>query len=86
MLAARVYGINAPELSDTTGSGLAARAYAQGLLHPGDTCQVASRGWDKYGGRYDATITLADGRDFAATMIDAGHAVPYFGGAKEGTA
>lgn len=30
----------------------------------------------KYGGRFDGTVTLADGRDFAAVMVATGHAVP----------
>lgn len=73
-LACRVYGINAPELADPTGSGRAARDYAKTLLKPGDLCQVTSHGWDKFGGRFDGTITLADGRDFAGAMLTAGHA------------
>jgi len=72
-LACRIFGINAPELSTTPGTD--ALDFARGLLKPGDRCQVVSHGWDKYGGRFDGTITLADGRDFAATMLAAGHAV-----------
>jgi endonuclease YncB( thermonuclease family) len=72
-LACRVYGINAPELS--TDAGKAALAYAQTLLHPGDRVLVTSHGWDKYGGRFDGSITLPDGSDFAQQMINAGHAV-----------
>lgn len=71
----RVYGINAPEL--ITLAGQRARDYAQQLLHPGDKVTVVSHGWDKFGGRYDGSITLADGRDFAFAMIAAGHAVVY---------
>lgn len=74
-LACRVYGINAPELS--TPAGKAALAYAQTILHVGDICQVLSHGWDKYGGRWDGTITLPDGTDYAQRMLDAGQAVPY---------
>lgn len=73
-LACRVYGINAPEL--TTDAGLAALAYAQSLLKPGDLCHVTSHGWDKYGGRFDGSITLADGTDFATRMLDSGNALP----------
>jgi endonuclease YncB( thermonuclease family) len=71
----RVFGINAPEL--VTQAGKDALAYAQTLLHPGDRVTVLSRGWDKFGGRYDGSITLADGRDFATRMLMADHAVVY---------
>lgn len=73
-LSCRVYGINAPELS--TQEGKAALAYAQTLLKPGDICQVVSHGWDKYGGRFDGTVMLPDGRDFGTLMLASGHAVP----------
>ena len=72
-LSCRVFGINAPELS--TDAGKAALAYAQELIKPGDLCQVVSHGWDKYGGRFDGTITLADAQDFATAMLQAGQAV-----------
>jgi endonuclease YncB( thermonuclease family) len=77
-LACRVYGINAPELS--TVAGKAALAYAETLVKPGDLVKVLSHGWDKYGGRFDGEVTLADGRDFGQTMIAAGQAVSYDGG------
>lgn len=73
-LACHIYGINASELS--TDAGKAALAYAQSLLKPGDLCSVTSHGWDKYGGRFDGTITLSDGADFATRMLDSGHATP----------
>ena len=72
-LSCRVFGINAPELS--TQAGKDALAYAQTLLNVGDRCKVTSHGWDKYGGRFDGEITLADGRDFGTVMIATGHAV-----------
>jgi endonuclease YncB( thermonuclease family) len=75
LLACRVKGINAPELN--TPEGKTARDYAQTILRPGDICQLTSHGWDKYGGRYDGTITLPDGRDFATVMLETGHAVPF---------
>jgi endonuclease YncB( thermonuclease family) len=74
-LACRVYGINAPELR--TAAGQKATEFAKTLLKPGDIVQVLSYGWDKWGGRFDGTITLADGRDFAQTMLDAKQARPY---------
>jgi endonuclease YncB( thermonuclease family) len=69
----RVFGINAPELS--TVAGRAALAFGQTLLKPGDHVTVVSHGWDKYGGRFDGTITLPDGTDYATLMLAAGQAV-----------
>jgi len=73
----RVYGINAPELA--TQAGKDALAYAETLIHPGDKVTVLSHGWDKYGGRFDGSVTLPDGRDFATEMLTAGQAVPFKG-------
>jgi len=77
MLSCRVYGIDAPELR--TKAGKEALIYAQELLRPEDICQVVSHGYDKYGGRYDGTVILPNGADFAQSMIDAGHAKPWEG-------
>ena len=76
-LSCRVYGINAPELN--TPAGTLARDHATVLAPPGSAVSVLSHGWDKYGGRFLGEITLLDGTPFAAAMIDAGHAKPYFG-------
>lgn len=70
----RIYGINAPELD--TAQGKVALAYAEKLCPPGTRVTVTSHGWDKYGGRFDGTLTLPDGTDFAALMLQAGQAVP----------
>ncbi len=72
-LSCRVFGINAPELS--TDAGKVALAFAKTLCPPGTRVLVLSRGWDKYGGRFDGQITLPDGRDYATVMIAAGQAV-----------
>jgi endonuclease YncB( thermonuclease family) len=74
-LSCRVYGINAPELKTATGK--LALDYAKTLIKPGDVCQILSYGWDKYGGRFNGSITLGDGRDFAQAMLDAGHAKKF---------
>jgi micrococcal nuclease len=74
-MSCRVFGINAPELK--TQAGKDALAYAQTIIHPGDICSVLSHGWDKFGGRFDGSITLPDGTDFATLMLDAGQAVPF---------
>ena len=73
----RFYGCNAPELS--TPDGVAARDFLCTLIAVGDRVTLLSHGWDKYGGRIDGTITLADGRDLVETMIAAGHAVAWDG-------
>jgi endonuclease YncB( thermonuclease family) len=74
-LSCRIFGINAPELA--TQAGKDALAYALTLIKPADRCQVVSHGWDKFGGRFDGTVTLSDGRDFATLMLQSGHAVPF---------
>ena len=71
----RVYGINAPELA--TEAGKVALAYAFTLVQPEDKVTVVSHGWDKYGGRFDGSVTLSDRRDFGSEMVAAGHAVPF---------
>jgi len=76
----RVFGINAPELS--TQAGKDAVAYARTVIKFADRCTVISHGWDKYGGRFDGTITFPDGRDFAQLMLDSGHAIPMTVNAK----
>ena len=70
----RIYGINAPELS--TDAGKAALAYALKICPNGTNVTVVSHGWDKYGGRFDGSLTLPDGSDFGKAMLDAGQAVP----------
>jgi endonuclease YncB( thermonuclease family) len=69
----RLYGANAPELS--TDAGKAALAYLLTIMPVGSHVTVVSHGWDKYGGRFDGTVTLADGRDLATLMIASGFAV-----------
>jgi len=69
----RIFGINAPELA--TQAGKDALTFAQTKVHPGDLVTVSSKGWDKYGGRFDGIVTLANGEDFASVMLVSGHAV-----------
>lgn len=76
-ISCRVWGINAPELS--TAAGKAALAFAQQLCPNGTKVTVTSHGLDKYGGRFDGAITLPDGSDFAASMLNAGQAVVMAG-------
>lgn len=73
----RLLGCNAPELA--TSAGKAALAYLESIVHVGDEVTLVSHGWDKYGGRIDGAVTLADGRDLTAVMIAAGHAIAWDG-------
>lgn len=68
----RVNGIDAPEVS--TQPGQTARDFARLVLDPGDVVIITSRQLDKYG-RSVADVLLADGRDFAGVMVEAGHAI-----------
>jgi len=70
----RAFGINAPELR--TPDGPVALDYAKSIMPIGTQVTVVSHGWDKYGGRFDGTITLPDGTEFGQRMLDAGEAVP----------
>lgn len=86
----RVYGIDTPEkgsrakcIKEAELSGRAT-AYAKKLIRQsGNTVLLSRVKHDKYGGRFDAKVTLSDGADFGQLMIDSGYAKPYFGGKKE---
>lgn len=81
----RVYGLDTPEhimppaqTVCEVALGKAAAIYARQLVKAGDRIKVT---WDpahrdKYG-RLLGKVTLADGRDWAATMITAGLGRPY---------
>jgi endonuclease YncB( thermonuclease family) len=82
----RVYGIDAPEhVAPPAQSacevvlGLKASLFAHTLVKPGDKVSITwspAHPHDKYG-RLLGAVTLADGRDWAATMISGGFARPY---------
>jgi micrococcal nuclease len=79
----RVYGINAPEMTGSTKQqGIAARTMAMWLCNPGIACLIrtAKPGSNDRYGRWLATITMPDGKDFAAEMIAKGHAAAYMMG------
>lgn len=77
LLGLRFYGINAPELSDPSGSGKAALAYLQTLVSPGDDLTVVAYSWDKYEFRIDGTPYTEAGVNLCQAMLDSGNAVPY---------
>jgi endonuclease YncB( thermonuclease family) len=70
----RLYGCNARELSQP--GGKEARTNLAALLPVGAKVVVRSHkvgkdlDEDKYGGRYDATITLPDGRDLVSVLVE----------------
>ena len=69
----RVWGIDAPELDEE--GGRASTGYLATLIGSRPlTCHL--RGKDRYG-RHVALCNLPDGRDIAAEMIRAGHAVEF---------
>lgn len=78
----RVYGINAPELHSpdpiVRKAAKDALDYAKLLAPEGGKYLIKSYKdfTDKFG-RWLASIMLANGNDFAAEMISAGHAVEY---------
>jgi endonuclease YncB( thermonuclease family) len=75
--AVRLVGCDAPELR--TIAGKEALAFLETFLKVGDVVGLVSLGWDKYGGRVDGKVRLADGRDLTQVMIDAGHAAAWDG-------
>lgn len=85
----RVAHIDTPELrSPVPDQRVAAKAswdMAMKLLPVGELVGVHSykSGNEKYG-RWLASITLPDGRDFGSVMVELGHAVSYEGKIKEG--
>lgn len=88
-IALRVDGIDTPESTKNLAKcekelteGLLAKAQARSLIKSNQAITFSFHGFDKYGGRIDAGITLPDGRDFATVMIAAGHARSYDGGKK----
>lgn len=63
----RLLGCNARELSDV--GGKEARDNLRALLPVGAPVMVSTVKIDKFGGRYDAAITLHDGRDLVALLV-----------------
>lgn len=76
----RTAGYDAPEVTGTTkAAGEAAAAYVRTLVDTGGVVYIDSLGFepdeeDNFG-RMIGAVTLADGRDLTALMIDSGHAV-----------
>jgi len=73
----RIRDIDAPELKGACPEAAAASKEAlAGLLGSGPITLTNIK-HDKYGGRVDGSLILADGRDVGAEMLHLGHAVPW---------
>jgi micrococcal nuclease len=66
----RLLGCNGREHSDV--GGLEATANLAAMLPAGTFVSLTSIKPDKYGGRYDARITLPDGRDLTQVLVTEG--------------
>lgn len=73
----RLLGCNARELSQP--GGPEARDHLAQLLPAGAKVTVTSLKPDKYGGRWLAVVTLADGSDLVRQLVDEGWAAPWDG-------
>jgi endonuclease YncB( thermonuclease family) len=73
----RLLGINAREHADV--GGPEATANLNRLLPVGTMVTLSSDKPDKYGGRYDGVITLADGRDLSHVLVQDGWAASWTG-------
>lgn len=75
----RLRDVDAPEMHGRCPgeprAAQAARDHLIGLLATGPVT-VTDVGLDKYGGRVDARLRLADGSDISQAMVAAGHAQP----------
>lgn len=73
----RIRAIDAPEMKgDCPEAAAASKDALAGLLGRGPVILTDIK-HDKYGGRVDAALALADGRDVGAEMLRSGHAVPW---------
>ena len=83
----RVRGVDTPEIRGQCDRekalALAARDFVREMV-VGQVVTLAGVEYDKYAGRVVAAVLLPDGRDLAETLIAAGHARPYEGGARQG--
>jgi endonuclease YncB( thermonuclease family) len=77
VLAVRVAGVNAPELSEPGGKEV--RDLLAAELPPGTVVTLRRLHPDKYAGRVDATITTQAGLDVAFWLLDHGFAVAWSG-------
>ena len=74
---ARLDGINAIELNQP--GGKEARDHLIGMMPVGSAVTFTSVSYDKYGGRTDSRIVLANGVDVANQMVADGYAAAWNG-------
>ena len=71
------------EVEKRTAAG--AKLYTTRMLKlSGNRVTLRNLKWDKYGGRVDADVFLANGQKLADNMIMQGYARPYKGGKRAG--
>lgn len=80
----RVRGIDTPEMDwrakcdKERNLAIAAKQFVVELATGRTVMKITDYGWDMYGGRIDANITIG-GIDIGQALIQNGMAVPYFG-------
>lgn len=83
----RVRGVDTPELRGATACerdlAVKAKAFTDMWLLTHQPISISSVAPDKYSGRYDAVVTGLGGAVLATDLINAGHGVPYSGGARK---
>ena len=78
----RLYGVDTPEVhGDTEAAGQMAADYLRAVIAAFGILEVQTFKPDKFG-RWLAKIQLRDGRDVSECLVNAGHAVGYWGGKK----
>lgn len=84
----RLRGVDTPELRGRCKREKArarkARDFVRGLLPAGTRVLLSEVARDKYAGRVDARVTLADGRDLAKLLLERGLGRAYDGGRRAG--
>lgn len=84
----RVLGVDTPEIrgrcAEEKRRAADARAFVLHAFRDAETVTLDVIGWDKYGGRIDAHVTMPDGRDLATALIEAGLGRVYDGGRRVG--
>lgn len=73
----RIRAIDAPEMHGDCPEAAAQSKDALARLLGSGAVILSNIKHDKYGGRVDASLTLADGRDVGAEMLRTKHAVPW---------
>lgn len=73
----RLLGCNAAELAAP--GGVEARDHLLEVMPLGTVVRLSTESPDKYGGRYDATVTLPDGRDLVSLLAATGWAAAWNG-------